>query len=114
MVVTERLASVLGWFGARRRNWKFADIIRNLSLSLSLVFSSFSLFASTLIDSGSRGLKAERGVAVVSHGVRETWRSPENSLVFRGLSFFFLFFPRSLHYLPLKRTFVLESLKILY
>ena len=79
MVVTDRLLSIFGWFGTRRRNWKLAGVYPK---SLSLIFSFFSLFAGILIGSGSRGLKAERGVAVVSGGIRETRRSPENSRVF--------------------------------
>ena len=63
--------------------------IRNLSLSL--VFSFFPPFVGILIGSGSRGLKAGHGVAVVSRGVRETRWSPENSRVFRRLNFFFFF-----------------------
>ena len=60
--------------------------------NLPLVFSFFSPFASILTGAGSRGLKAGRGVAVVSCGVRETRRSSENSRVFRRLSFFFIVF----------------------
>ena len=72
----------------RRRNWILADIYPK---SLSLVFSFFSPFASILIGARSRGLKAGRGVAVVSHGVWETRWSLENSRVFQRLSFFFSF-----------------------
>ena len=104
--------------------------VRNLSLSLE-IFSLFSLCRCSE-DAGCRGLRAGRAVAIVSRGFRETRRSPENSRVFRRLSFFFFsfiyffiiyiyiyiyifsFFPGSLHYLPLKRSFVLESLKLLY
>ena len=91
VVETEHLASVLRWFGARWWDWKLVDVIQNLSLSLSLslVFSFFSLFAGILIDSGSRGLKAKRGVAVVSRGVHETRRSS----FFSFFLFLFLFFP---------------------
>ena len=65
MVVTECLASILGWFRARRRDWKLADVIQNLSLSR--IFVLFSV-EGILIDSRSRGLKAERGVAVFRMG----------------------------------------------
>ena len=64
----------------------------SLSLSFSLVFSLFSLFAGILIGSESRGLKVERGVAVVSRGIRETRPLLENSRVFWPLSFFFFVF----------------------
>ena len=85
MMVTNHLTLIFGWLGTRRKNWKLADVIRNLSLSLSLslVFSFFSLFEGTLIGSGSRGLKAEWGMVVVSRGIRETRRSMENSRVFQ-------------------------------
>ena len=57
-------------------------MLSEISLSLSLVFSFFSLFVGILINSGSRGLKAERDVAVVLRGVCETRRSPKKSRVF--------------------------------
>ena len=90
MVVTDRLVLVFGWFGTVRETGNSPTFIQNLSLSL--VFSFFSLFAGMLIGVGSRGLKAGRGVAVISCGVHETWRSLENSRVFWQLSFFFVFF----------------------
>ena len=48
MTITKRLASVFGLFGTRRKNWKFADVIQNLSLSLSLRI--FVFFSSVLFE----------------------------------------------------------------
>ena len=102
MVVTDRLVSVFGWFGGSSEK---LETCRRLSeISLSLVFSFFSPFAGILAGAGSCGLKAGRGVVVVSRGVRETRRSPKNSsfpatefFFYRFLSlFFFFFFPGSL------------------
>ena len=101
MVVTDRLVSVFWWFGGLiGETGNSPTFIRNLSLSL--VFSFFSPFAGILIGAGSRGLKAGRGV-------RETWQSPENSGIFRRLSFFFFFsfsfcFPFSFFFLFLSRV----------
>ena len=59
MVVTEHLAS-------------FGNSPTLSEISLSLVFSFFSLVAGILINSRSCGLKVEQGVNVVSRGVCET------------------------------------------
>ena len=78
VVVTDRLVSVFGWFGGLSEKLETRRRLSEISLSLSLVFSFFSPGAGILIGAGSRGLKAGRGVAVVSRGVRETRRSLEN------------------------------------
>ena len=103
VVVTDRLVSVFGWFGGSLVK---LETRRRLSeISLSLVFSFFSPFLGILIGARSRGLKAGRGVAVVLRWVCETRRSPENSRVFRRLSFFFLFLFQVVTLSTLKKNF---------
>ena len=73
---------------AHRRNWTLADVCPK-SLSLK-IFYLFSLCRCSE-DAGCPGLRAGRAVAVILRGFRETQRSPENSRVFRRLSFNFFF-----------------------
>ena len=91
VAVTGRLVSVWGWFEGSSENWTLTDfffLFRNLSLSRSFCLFSLCRYPD---GAGSNGLKVGHAVAVVSCGFCETRRSPENSRVFRRLSFFFSF-----------------------
>ena len=90
VVVTKCLASVLGWFEARRRNWKLSDLIWNLSLSLSLlVIFPVCRYSYRFWESRAEGW--------ARCGCRFAW-GPWNSAVavklasFPGTEFFFLLF----------------------